>query len=59
MERRIAFLPGEVLAISCGNELWSNNPYSHVWMNVKKSAEVIVPEVVDDLWEGPHNNTKG
>jgi hypothetical protein len=42
MERKIAFLPGEILEIGCGDELRSNNPYSDVWLNSKKSAEVIV-----------------
>jgi len=43
MERKIVFLPGEILEICLGDVFQNDNPCSDVWLNSKKSAEVVVP----------------
>jgi hypothetical protein len=55
MERKIAFLPGEILEICYGDVLQNNNPCSDAWLNSKKSAEVVFPEWLQTFWEGPNN----
>jgi len=42
MERKIEFLPGEILEIYHGDVFQNDNPCSDVWLDSKKSAEVIV-----------------
>ncbi|MBP2652733.1 MAG: hypothetical protein H6Q73_302 [Firmicutes bacterium] len=39
----------------CRYESGNINPYSDVWLNCQKSAEVILPRWIYTLWEGPNN----
>lgn len=52
MGRRLAYLPGEVSRIRYGDEFQSNNPRSDVWLNLEKSADVIVPRQIYMSWKG-------
>jgi hypothetical protein len=43
------------LRVRYGDAFRDNNPCSDVWLNSKKSAEVVVPEWLQTLREGPNN----